>query len=104
MRIISANLNGIRAAARKGFFTWLVRQRADVVCIQETKAQQFQLGDAVFHPKAFHAYFHDAERKGYSGTALYCRQEPDEIIYGMGIDAIDIEGRYLEARYKNLSV
>ena len=104
MRIVSVNLNGIRAAARKGFFTWLARQRADIVCIQETKAQLSQLSDTIFHPKGFKAYFHDAERKGYSGTALYCRQEPDEIIYGMGIDAVDCEGRYLEARYKKLSI
>ena len=104
MRVISANLNGIRAAAKKGFFTWMARQRADFVCIQETKAQQHQLTDPVFAPRNFQAFFHDAERKGYSGTAIYTRHTPDKVIYGMGVDAIDSEGRYLEARFGKLSI
>ncbi len=104
MRIVSVNLNGIRAAARKGFFSWMTRQRADVICIQETKAQQHQLTDPVFHPRGYHAFFHDAERKGYSGTALYCKHAPDQVIAGMGIESIDSEGRYLEAQFGKLSV
>lgn len=104
MKIITANLNGIRSAASKGFFPWLMRQRADVICIQETKAQEWQLTDPVFHPKSLHCYYHDAVKKGYSGTALYCRQEPEQVIHGLGIDWIDEEGRYLEARFGNLSV
>jgi len=104
MRIITLNANGIRSAAKKGFFTWLSRQRADVVCIQETKAQEHQLADPVFHPKAFHCYYHDAVKKGYSGTAIYSRLKPNKVIKGMGIDWIDQEGRYLEAQYNNLSV
>ncbi|PID61110.1 MAG: exodeoxyribonuclease III [Gammaproteobacteria bacterium] len=104
MRIITANLNGIRAAARKGFFVWLSRQRADVVCLQETKAQEHQLTDPVFHPRGWHIHFHDAVKKGYSGTALYSRPLPDTVQHGIGIDWIDEEGRYLEARYGNLSV
>ncbi len=74
MRIISVNTNGIRAAARKGFFSWMVRQRADVICIQETKAQVHQLEDKVFWPRGYHACFHDAEKKGYSGVAIYCKR------------------------------
>ena len=62
MRIITVNVNGIRAAARKGFFSWMVRQRADVICIQETKAQVHQLQDPVFRPRNYHAFFHDAEK------------------------------------------
>jgi len=104
MRIITANLNGIRAAERKGFFPWLARQRADVVCIQETKAQIDQLTAAAFKPKAFHCYYHDAEKKGYSGTALYSRIEPKRVLQGIGIPKIDREGRYLEAQFGNLSV
>ena len=104
MRIISLNLNGIRSAQRKGFFTWLARQRADVVCLQETKAQQHQLTDPVFSPRAFNCYYHDAEKKGYSGTALYSRTAPQKVIHGLGIEAIDREGRYLEAQFGNLSV
>jgi len=104
MRIISVNTNGIRAAARKGFFDWLRHQRADVVCIQETKAQIDQLQDPVFHPPRFHCFYHDAERKGYSGTALYCRNKPKKVIRSMGYEQVDIEGRYLEARFGKLSV
>ncbi len=106
MRIITANTNGIRAAARKGFFDWLKTQDADVVCIQETKAQVHQLEEnrGLFFPEGFYCYYHDAEKKGYSGVALYCRQEPDEVIVGMGNDEFDAEGRYLEARFGKLSV
>ena len=104
MRVITLNANGIRSAARKGFFSWLARQRADVVCIQETKAQVEQLQDAVFHPKRFHCYYHSAQRKGYSGVALFSRQQPDEVVEGMGWSEIDSEGRYLEVKLGKLSV
>jgi exodeoxyribonuclease-3 len=104
MRVITANLNGIRAAAKKGFFAWLPRQNADVVCIQETKAQIHQLEDAIFHPDGYHCYYHDAEKKGYSGVALYSRREPDAVIRGLGWDYVDIEGRYLEARFGDIRV
>ena len=104
MRIITVNTNGIRAAARKGFFEWLALQKADVVCIQETKAQVDQLTDPVFHPEGYHCYYNDAEKKGYSGVALYCKQKPDEVIVGMGLAELDCEGRYLEARFGKLSV
>ncbi|MEY2666551.1 MAG: hypothetical protein RLZZ384_722 [Pseudomonadota bacterium] len=104
MRIITFNANGIRSAERKGFFTWLAQQNADFVCIQETKAQIVQLDAAVFHPESYHCFYHDAQKKGYSGVALYCREKPDEVIYGMGDEEIDFEGRYIEARIGNLSV
>lgn len=104
MRIITANVNGVRAAARHGFFKWLSRQRADVVCLQETKAQVHQLEDPVFHPKSFHCYYHDAIKKGYSGTALYSKQKPLAIQAGIGTDWFDSEGRYLEAQFRNLTV
>lgn len=106
MRVMTANVNGIRAAARKGFFDWLATQNADVICLQETKAQVWQLEaqHELFFPAGYHCYYHDAEKKGYSGVALYCRQEPDEVIVGMGQDEFDSEGRYLEARFGKLSV
>lgn len=104
MRIITVNVNGIRAAARKGFFEWLETQQADVVCIQETKAQLHQLDPAIFCPEGYHCYYHDAEKKGYSGVALYCRQAPDKIIEGMGDARFDREGRYIEAQFGDLSV
>lgn len=103
MRIISANLNGIRSATTKGFFNWLASQNADVVGVQELKAQAADIKPE-HTPAEFHAYFHYAEKKGYSGVGLYCRQKPDEVITGLGIEDIDAEGRYLEVRFANLSV
>jgi exodeoxyribonuclease-3 len=103
VRIISANLNGIRAATTKGFFNWLASQNADVVGVQELKAQAADIKPE-HTPAEFHAYFHYAEKKGYSGVGLYCRQKPDEVITGLGIEDIDAEGRYLEVRFGNLSV
>jgi len=79
MKVISANLNGIRSAASKGFFDWMKRQKADVICIQETKAQEHRLSDKLFHPRGYHSFFYDAEKKGYSGTAIYSRTEPDQV-------------------------
>jgi exodeoxyribonuclease-3 len=103
MKIISVNTNGIRAAARKGFFDWLPSQNADVVCLQETKAQVDQLDDPVFHPEGYHVTYRDALKKGYSGTAIYCRHKPLEIIRGYGDSEFDNEGRYLEYRFRNIS-
>jgi exodeoxyribonuclease-3 len=106
MRIITVNVNGIRAAARKGFFDWLAAQGADLVCVQETKAQEHQLkDDARFYPDGYHCYYEDASsKKGYSGVALYARQAPDEVVRGLGFEEFDPEGRYLEARFGRLSV
>ena len=104
MRVITVNVNGIRAAARKGFFDWLAKQQADVVCLQETKAQIEQLTDDIFCPEGYHCFYHDAEKKGYSGVALYSLREPDEVIHGMGEEEFDREGRYIEARFDALSV
>ncbi len=104
MRVITLNVNGIRSAARKGFFRWLAHQRADVVCLQETKAQEHQLDGDGFCPRGYHAYFFDAEKRGYSGVALYCRREPDRVIRGFGWPDFDAEGRYLQADFGSLSV
>lgn len=104
MKVISVNLNGIRAAAKKGFFDWMLKESADVVCIQETKAQTEQLTDPVFSPNGYYRYFFDAEKKGYSGTAIYTKKEPDHIITGLGWDVADTEGRYIQADYGQLSV
>ena len=104
MRVISLNVNGIRAAARKGFYNWLRRQRADVVCLQELKARIDQLDDPQFWPRGFHCFYHPAERKGYSGVGLYARREPDLVNEGIGWPEFDREGRWIEARFGNLSV
>jgi len=104
MKIISVNVNGIRAAAKKGFFEWLKQENADVICIQETKAQEHQLDAEIFHPKGHHVYFSDAEKKGYSGVALYCKKIPDKVTIGLGLPDMDSEGRYIQANFGDLCV
>ena len=104
MRIISANVNGIRAAEKKGFYQWLARQRADVVCLQETKAQEHQLDPSVYCPNNFHCHYFDAVKKGYSGVAIYSKQKPDQILTGLGWDHCDTEGRYIQADFGKLSI
>ena len=104
MRIVSLNVNGIRAAARKGLFDWLPRQSADIFCLQEVRAQLDQITDPMFTPKRYHVYHEVAEKKGYSGVALLSKEEPDEVIYGFGSGEFDPEGRYIEAQFGNLSV
>lgn len=104
MRIVTFNANGIRSAADKGFFDWMHRQDADVVCVQETKAQHHMLADRKFFPEGHHAYYHDALKPGYSGVAIYSRHQPDRVHYGIGWDLMDHEGRWLQADFGPLSV
>ena len=91
------NCNGIRAAARKGFFDWLPGAGADVVCLQETKAQLDQLSDPVFHPEQYHCHYFGAVKKGYAGTAIYTRKQPGRITKGLGFEMEGPEGRNVEA-------
>lgn len=104
MQIITLNLNGIRAAAKKGFFPWLAQQTADVVCVQELKAQLPDLSAEMQAPDDYHGYFHYAEQKGYSGVGIYSRKKPDRVIEGIGVADIDAEGRFLQADFGNLSI
>lgn len=104
MRIVSANLNGVRSAANKGFFDWLQSSGADVVCVQELKAQLPDMSAAMLAPSGYHGFFHPAEKKGYSGVGIYCRRAPDRVVEGLGIADIDAEGRYLRADFGQLSV
>ena len=104
MRIVTLNANGIRSAASKGLFKWLPALNADVVCVQETKAQAAQLTDSVFWPEGYHCHYFDAEKKGYAGTALYARKQPTQVSRGFGVPEFDREGRYLEARFGGLTV
>lgn len=104
MRIISVNVNGIRAAYRKNFFTWLQKQDADIVCVQETKAQVDQLTDEIIKPKGYFSYFNSAVKKGYSGVAIYSQIEPEKIIGKIGWKDADIEGRFIQANFGKLSV
>ncbi|MBS1219185.1 MAG: xth [Proteobacteria bacterium] len=104
MKIITLNLNGIRSAARKGFFTWLPRQRADVICVQELKAQAADMTAELLAPGGYHGHFHYADKKGYSGVGIYSKRVPDQVTAGIGVAEIDAEGRYLRADFGRLSV
>lgn len=104
LRIISLNLNGIRSAASKGVLEWLAAQKADVVCMQELKAQLPDLKPELLNPKPYSGYFSCAEKKGYSGVGLYCRRQPDKVTAGFGSKEFDAEGRYLRADFGDLSV
>ena len=104
LRIITLNLNGIRSAAKKGLFAWLARQRADVVCLQEEKAQPGDMSPEITEPANFQSFFHCANKRGYSGVGLYTRRLPAKVTEGIGIADIDHEGRYLRADFDKLSV
>jgi exodeoxyribonuclease III len=104
MRVITFNANGIRSAARRGFFDWVKAQEPDVVCLQETRAQEHQLLPEAFALPGFTAYFVGAQRRGYSGVALYARHEPHEVRRTLGWDDMDAEGRFVEADFHNVSV
>ena len=104
MRVVTLNVNGIRSAARKGFYRWLQAQQADLVCLQEIKAQEADLDATMRAPKGFSGAFSHARKKGYAGVALYSSMKPDAIVQGFGVKEFDAEGRYLEARYGKLSV
>jgi exodeoxyribonuclease-3 len=104
LRIITLNLNGIRSAARKGLFAWLAGQRADVICVQEVKAQAGDMTPEILAPGPFEGFFHCADKRGYSGVGLYTRHTPVKVTEGIGITDIDREGRYLRADFGHLSV
>ncbi len=104
LRIISVNLNGIRSATSKGLFPWLAQQNADVICLQELKAQAADMTREMLQPDNLFGYFHYAGKKGYSGVGIYSRKQPDVIVEGLGLPDIDSEGRYIEAQFGNLSV
>src|SRR5205823_3305123 len=104
LRVVTLNVNGIRSAAKKGLFRWLAAQRADVVCLQEMKCQEIDLDAKLHGLKAFQACHAFAEKKGYSGVALYSRKMPDEVRRGFESREFDAEGRYVEARFGDLWV
>ena len=104
MRIISLNLNGIRSAFSKNLPDWLLQQQADIVCLQELKAQAADMTPEMLAPLGYHGYFHYAEKKGYSGVGIYSKTKPDAVIVGLGIAEFDAEGRYIEAQFGKLSV
>jgi len=103
-RIISANLNGIRSAARKGFFEWMAKQSADFICVQELKAQAADMTPEFLAPEGYIGHFHYAEKKGYSGVGLYSKRKPNAVRIGFGNPEFDAEGRYVECDFGDLTV
>lgn len=95
MKIISWNVNGIRAAVKKGFLDWLDEEQPDILCIQETKAHKEQLTNEILTDHGYHTYWHSGERKGYSSVATFCKDEPHFVQEGLGIEKYDREGRVL---------
>jgi exodeoxyribonuclease-3 len=104
MKVISYNVNGIRAAVKKGFIEWLSETNADVVCIQETKAQPDQIPVLDLKSAGYDYYGLSAQKKGYSGVAILTRVKPDNVVYGMGIEKYDNEGRFIRADFGDLSI
>jgi exodeoxyribonuclease-3 len=104
LRAITLNLNGIRSAARKGFFAWLEHQAADIVCLQEVKAQAGDLDDTMRAPPGLRGHFHFAEKPGYSGVGIYARRQPKAVVEGLGVPEFDREGRYLQVDFDGYSV
>ncbi len=103
-RIITLNVNGIRSAERKGFLRWLGRSRADVVCVQEIKAQADDMSAKLLAPSGFQGFFHHADKRGYSGVGVYTRHKPVKVVEGIDIPDIDREGRYLRVDFDRLAV
>lgn len=104
LRIVSLNLNGIRSAWSKGFPDWVATHGADIFCFQELKAQIPDLSPDMVTPPGYHAYYHCAEKRGYSGVGLWSRREPDRVVEGIGHPGFDAEGRYLRADFGKLTV
>ena len=100
MQILSWNINGIRAGAKKGVFDWVKKYSPDILCFQETKAQVDQLGSEITEVKGYTSYWSSAQRKGYSGVAVYTKTVPEQVSYGMGIPKFDNEGRMLILEFK----
>ncbi len=104
MRIITYNVNGVRAALKKGLLEWMESASPDVLLIQETKANPDQVDRSVFEKAGYKDYWHSATKKGYSGVAILAKCEPDHVEYGCGIEYIDYEGRVIRADYGDLSI
>lgn len=103
-KIISYNVNGIRAALNKGLINWLKEEDPDILCIQETKAQPEQIDNSLFEEAGYYCYWYSAQKKGYSGVGILTKHKPDHVEYGMGIQKYDNEGRFIRADFANVSV
>lgn len=100
LRVITLNLNGIRSAISKGFGEWLAAQDADVVCVQEVKAQETDLSAEILNPAGYRGFFHCAEKRGYSGVAIFTRIAPDHVVSGVGVSEFDAEGRFIQIDFQ----
>ncbi len=101
MKLISWNVNGVRAAVKKGLLDWLESEKPDILCLQETKAHKEQLTSEILEDHGYHTYWHSGEKKGYSGVATFSREEPLYVQEGLGIEKYDIEGRVLLTEHDN---
>jgi exodeoxyribonuclease-3 len=104
LRMISWNVNGIRAIHKKGAFDWFLQEQPDIFCIQETKAHKEQLVKALTEVDSYYVYFAEAERKGYSGVAVYTKTEPKDVKIGFGIERFDSEGRTLILEFEHFTL
>jgi exodeoxyribonuclease-3 len=104
LNIITYNVNGIRAAMKKGFVDWLIKESPDVICIQETKANKDQVEFDLIENLGYHTYWFSAQKKGYSGVAIFSKTKPNHIEYGTGIDYMDYEGRILRIDFDEVSI
>ena len=104
MKLLSYNVNGIRAALKKGFASWLESTQADVICIQETKAMETQVDTSVLEDIGYHHFWFSAQKKGYSGVAVFSKEKPKNVTYGSGIDHMDYEGRILRVDFDKVSI
>lgn len=101
MKLISWNVNGIRACQKKGFLEFVDREKPDILCLQETKAHKEQLDESLLNPLGYSYWSSATTRKGYSGTVTYCRQEPKSVEYGIGIPEFDAEGRFVITQFED---
>ena len=103
-KLLSWNVNGIRAIKGRGFLEWFYAESPDILCLQETKARPEQLDADLLGPKGYHVYWNYPERKGYSGVALYTKPEPRSVNYDLGDTGLDIEGRVIIAEYPEFTL
>lgn len=104
MKILSWNVNGLRSISKKGFSDWLMKENADILCLQEIKAQKEQLTSELLKPQGYYSFINSAQKKGYSGVLVYSREKPISVKRKLGMERVDREGRFLELRYPGFSL
>ena len=105
MRVISLSVDGLHQAAKRGLYDWIEEQDADIICLQDIRALEYELDDDIFHPEGYFAYFFDSGIKHYNGVAIYTRHQPKALIYGLGFSSgVDMEGRYLQVDFERYSI